>query len=82
MQRAVLLRNSCLPKESICILKEVLAIFKDIYGKKHIKVALIESELSISLRRNGDLKESEEMALSALKKLQERDLHHYGTTLK
>ena len=61
------------------MLKEVLKMFIEIYGQSHIKVALAESELSISLRHNGDLKESENTALSALKKLQRSDLHKcYG----
>ena len=57
------------------MLDEVLTMFVRIYGKNHIKVALAESELSISLRHNGELKESKNMALSALQKLQKTDLH-------
>ena len=60
------------------MLNEVLDTFNDIYGKNHIRVALTESELSISLRRNGELDKSEDMALAALQKLQEKDLHHFG----
>ena len=60
------------------MLNEVLETFIEIYGENHIRVALTESELSISLRRNGDLDKSENMALTALQKLQEKDLHHYG----
>ena len=77
-QKAIVIRDQCLPQESINLLKEACNTFKTVYGKDHVKVALIESELSVSLRHNNNLKQSEKVALSALKKLTQGELYHSG----
>jgi len=71
-------RDLCLPEESVRLLEEVCKIIQEVYSKNHVKVALVESELSVSLRHKNDLEESERVALSALKKLQQGDLYHSG----
>ncbi|XP_065894706.1 uncharacterized protein [Dysidea avara] len=76
LQEAIILRNLCLPEESTVLLQEVHSVTEQIYGKNHVKVALIESELSNSLRQNGDLQGSKKVAKSALKKFQKGELYH------
>ena len=78
LQEAIILRNLCLPEESTVLLQEVHSVTEQIYGKNHVKVALIESELSNSLRQNGDLQGSKKVAKSALKKFQKGELYHSG----
>ena len=73
-------RDLCLPEESANLLREVCKDIKNIYDENHVKVALVESELSVSLRHKNSLKESEKVALSALKKLQQGELYHSGIT--
>lgn len=73
-------RDLCLPEESVNLLTEVCKVIQKIYGENHVKVALVESELSVSLRHKNSLEESEKRALSALQKLQQGDLYHSGIT--
>ena len=76
--KAIVVRDQCRPQQSVTLLKEARDMFKNVYGKDHVKVALIESELSVSLRHNNDLEESKEVALSALSKLKQGELYHSG----
>lgn len=73
-------RDLCLPEESVNLLRKVCKVFQEIYDETHVKVALVESELSVSLRHKNSLEESEKVALSALQKLQQGDLYHSGIT--
>ena len=79
-QKAIVERDLCLPEKSVGLLREVCETIKNIYGENHVKVALIESELSVSLRHKNDLEGSKQVALSALQKLQQGDLYHSGIT--
>ena len=79
-QKAIVKRDLCLPEESVELLQEVCGTIKTIYSENHVKVALIESELSVSLRHKNDLEGSKQVALSALQKLQQGDLYHSGIT--
>ena len=80
-QKAIVKRDLCLPEESANLLREVCQVIKEIYDENHVKVALVESELSVSLRHKNSLEESKKVALSALQKLQQGELYHSGITL-
>jgi serine/threonine-protein kinase len=59
-------RRSHAPDEALALEREALALFEELYGKEHIKVAYPLGDLSMMLRRTGDPEAAERCSRRAL----------------